>query len=532
MHVLATFLFLFQKDDDQCRNGIWNKQTQPEEQTEDKHIAVCADFCTHDNFTYFGITSNICYCYDEITFNNLTNVGDCQPTLCPGNSFDTCGVTPNPVIYEKQTTFTSLECVTAFIYGYGIGQSFIKGNCTAELSYICRVGDSNDIKCTFDELTVTTEQHQQHTSFIISTAEIPTTVAKDTQEGSKIFDRSSTMDYTSVAASNKFSNLETIHSTVKATHTSSVTENSDTNIYHATQSANLGLTENKIFSTVKGTSEKLFVASTKNEYTERTTTEKITNVESETFSKDTSHVSNPLSIDTFTVSKSSADDISTKVTMSFLNSLSITESQYVTSSQSTTKTEGNTNQSQITTVAISSQDTVRLPDIANSTYPASFITEVSTSSKSNELQVNTEVVLAESPIIKLVINKKKLRSQRFLMKRSDSFLYCNHQDLDTITKYMYCNPPPFFVVMISGSIIGVGILMLSILIFVLLFKACYRKHAKGKKVIKQENFLSQLENSPYHIDSQIFTNMYNFSDGVNPFGQNKHTYYSSDYFVY
>lgn len=50
-----TNCFSFKKDD-KCRDGIWNKQTQPEEQTLDKHLAVCADFCTHDDFTYFGIT--------------------------------------------------------------------------------------------------------------------------------------------------------------------------------------------------------------------------------------------------------------------------------------------------------------------------------------------------------------------------------------------------------------------------------------------------------------------------------------------
>ncbi|VDI51272.1 Hypothetical predicted protein, partial [Mytilus galloprovincialis] len=365
--------------DDKCRDGIWNKQTQPEEQTLDKHLAVCADFCTHDDFTYFGITSNICYCYDESHFNNLTIVGDCQTGDCPGNWLETCGVTPNPVVYQK-------------------------------------LGDSNDIKCTFDELSVTTEQHQQQTSLIISTTEIPTTFGKDTQESSKFFDWTSTMDYTNVAASMKFSKMETIHSTVDATYKSSITVKGDTN--------------------------------------------------------------NPHSTETFTVLTSSADDTSTKVTMSS-NSLSITESQYVTSSQSTTITEENAYDSKITTATVSSQ-AVRLPDIAHSTYHTSKITDVSTSSKitevstsstPNELQVNNKEAVAESP------SK-------------------NYQ------------------VMISGSMIGVGILMFTILIFVLLFKACYRKQAKRRRVVKQENFFSsQRENSLYHSDSKIFANMYNFPDG-------------------
>ncbi|XP_063420503.1 uncharacterized protein LOC134705712 [Mytilus trossulus] len=424
-------------DDAQCRTGIWNKQTQPVEQTWDKHLAGCADFCTHNEFTYFGITSNICYCYDESHFNNLAIVGDCQTEDCPGNWLETCGVTPNPVVYQKQTTFTSLECVTAYIYGFGVGQSLIKGSCAAELSYICRVGDSNDIKCTFDDLPVTTEQHQQQTSLIISTTEIPTTVAKDTQESSKFLDWTSTMDHNTVASSMKFTNVETIHSTVDATDTFSIAVKSSTN--------------------------------------------------------------NPHSTDTFTVLTSYADDTSTKVTMSSSNSLSITESQYVTSSQSTTITERNAYDSQITTEAISSQitteaissqNTAHLTDIAHSTNHATLIKEVSSSATPNELQVNKKVALADSP------SK-------------------NYQ------------------VMISGSMIGVGILMFTILIFVLLFKACYRKQAKGKRFVKQENYLSsQQENSSYHSDSKIFANMYNFSDGVNPFEQYKHTYYSSDYSVY
>lgn len=195
------------------------------------------------------------------------------------------------------------------------------------------VGDSNDIKCTFDELSVTTEQHQQQTSLIISTTEIPTTFAKDTQESSKFFDWTSTMDYTNVAASMKFSKMETIHSTVDATYKSSITVKGDTN--------------------------------------------------------------NPHSTETFTVLTSSADDTSTKVTMSS-NSLSVTESQYLTSSQSTTITEGNAYDLQITTATVSSQ-AVRLPDIAHSTYHTSKITEVSTSSTPNELQVNNKKAVAESP---------------------------------------------------------------------------------------------------------------------------------------
>ena len=42
-----------------CYTGNSSKQTPPNMRTEDKRVAVCADFCADDNFTHFGLMASI-----------------------------------------------------------------------------------------------------------------------------------------------------------------------------------------------------------------------------------------------------------------------------------------------------------------------------------------------------------------------------------------------------------------------------------------------------------------------------------------
>ncbi|CAG2192160.1 unnamed protein product [Mytilus edulis] len=93
-----------------CYTGEGSKKTPTDHRKADKRIAICADFCTSDKFTHFGITTTECFCYDLEDFTSVNRTDSCDVSICPGNLYDMCGVDRHQILYEKVGVSDDIRC--------------------------------------------------------------------------------------------------------------------------------------------------------------------------------------------------------------------------------------------------------------------------------------------------------------------------------------------------------------------------------------------------------------------------------------
>ncbi|XP_052084091.1 uncharacterized protein LOC127721408 isoform X2 [Mytilus californianus] len=125
--------------------------------TADKHVAVCADFCANENYTSFAVQTKSCFCYNEGVTFTASFCFD-QTIKCPGNINDVCGTGeygsfPYYVVYEKVNSLQNNICRTRLYADKTTPSKETDLNCNStKLTYICRVGRSDEIKCNFNDL--------------------------------------------------------------------------------------------------------------------------------------------------------------------------------------------------------------------------------------------------------------------------------------------------------------------------------------------------------------------------------------------
>ncbi|XP_052091493.1 uncharacterized protein LOC127728252 isoform X2 [Mytilus californianus] len=137
-----------------CYTGDASKKTPTDLRKSDKRIAICADFCISDNFTHFGITTTECFCYELGDFASLNRSASCDVSVCPGNLYDMCGVDRHQILYEKDKEFDIGSCHARNVHTNGYSHRFI-GYCKETLPYLCKVGGSDDVRCSLTESTPT-----------------------------------------------------------------------------------------------------------------------------------------------------------------------------------------------------------------------------------------------------------------------------------------------------------------------------------------------------------------------------------------
>ncbi|XP_076093228.1 uncharacterized protein LOC143064350 isoform X1 [Mytilus galloprovincialis] len=129
-----------------CFIGV-NILRETQDGKENKHLAMCADFCADSNFTSIGLWTTKCQCYGE---TQILVQSTCDSTTCPANANERCAVGDAGVIYEKVNKSGALCRYRSFRKPSEGGITLKFAQCEEKKPFICKVGDTENIQCSFN----------------------------------------------------------------------------------------------------------------------------------------------------------------------------------------------------------------------------------------------------------------------------------------------------------------------------------------------------------------------------------------------
>ncbi|XP_052094686.1 uncharacterized protein LOC127730353 [Mytilus californianus] len=132
-----------------CFIGV-NIVKETQDGKENKHLAICADFCADSNYTSIGLWTTKCQCYGEKT---IFVQSLCESTTCPANANERCAVGDAGVIYEKVNMTGALCRYRSFRKPSEGGITLKFAQCQDLKPFICKVGNTENIQCSFNKMS-------------------------------------------------------------------------------------------------------------------------------------------------------------------------------------------------------------------------------------------------------------------------------------------------------------------------------------------------------------------------------------------